>query len=155
MKNNSSHNCIYLLLIRVILFIETKTNPDIFSIIDENTLQRKLEFSVIDMKSSESFPTKNGSKLLHYLSLVSDEMNEMNQIEEQKFKEDLIPLPSGYIELSSDEVKFHGIIFDDFVNFKKAPLRLETVIPDGSDPNTIKVSIFIIIDYSCSTLRRK
>lgn len=126
--------------------IETKTNPEIFSMIDENTLQRKLEFSLNDtLKSSESFPAENKSKLLHYLSLVSDELNEQNQNEQQKFSEDPIPLASTYlyIELSQDEVKFHEITFDDFVNFKKAYVRLETVIPDGSDPNTVKVSICI------------
>lgn len=120
-------------------YAKTKTNPDIFSIIDENTLQRKLEFTVNDSKSSESFLAQNGSKLLHYLSLVSDEMNELDQIEENKFKEDPISLASAFIELSPDEVKFHELIFDDFENFKKAPVRLETLIPDGSDPNTIKI----------------
>lgn len=123
------------------MFTEAKTNPDIFSIIDENTLQRKLEFTFNDsLKSLDTI--QNGPKLLQYLSLVSDEMNELDQIEEQKFKEDPIPLPSSYIELSPDEVKFHEISFDDFGNIKKAPVRLETIIPDGSDPNTIKVSIF-------------
>lgn len=131
---------VLILLTFCVNYAKTKINPDIFSIIDENTLQRKSEFSLNDtVRSSGSFSAHNETKLLHYLRLVSDEITELNLNKEQKFNEDPIPLSSAYIELSQDEVKFYEVSFDDFVNFKKASVKLETVIPDGSDPNTIKI----------------
>lgn len=82
--------------------------------------------------------------MTQFLSLASNEvvLTKSAEVNQQKFNLSSLSLPSAYFELSStEEVLFHDVVYEGFVNFKKSAVTLKTIIPDGSDTNSVKVDI--------------
>ncbi len=124
----------------------------IFTIVSDTILQRKIENKIGNI-TSEEISTSDSAKLFNqklkqYLSVITEELNEEEEINTNKNKNtaESLPLPDMYIDLFGEN-KFHDVSYEDFNNFKKSIIGTETIQPDGSDFQNFKVKIQFFITF--------
>lgn len=125
------------------IFFAGTCESDIFTIINDNVLQRKIQSSSkvdIAENSNNASSSNNRIPTSDFFLLSIEELIELKKLKNEQIVNDHLPLPSIYIHLQENRpTMFHSVKYSNFFNFENSSEITETV-KIGSNPKNFNVS---------------